>query len=178
MEVEYQLTHDDLYAFQWRAVFESPRGRRARRLVYLGWLLAIVLYAFVPAIGPHGITLSRVSLTFIVTSMLIVSVLQWSLDRWLVRRAIRQLLKDERPDRGQLGRHRLILDEDGLTESTAVGESRTRWAGVDRVEQNREYIYIYTSPAAAHVVPKRAFSTPEQAEVFYRLSRARRQSAG
>ena len=118
------------------------------------------------------------SLTFIVTSLLIVSVLQWSLDRWLVRRAIRQLLKDERPDRGQLGRHRLILDQDGLTESTAVGESRTRWAGVDRVEQNREYIYIYTSPAAAHVVPKRAFSTPEQAEAFYRLSQARRQSAG
>lgn len=178
MEVEYELTRDDLYAFQWRAVFESARGRRARRLVYLGWLLAIVLYAFVPAIGPHGITLSRVSLTFIVTSLLIVYLLQWILDHWLVRRTIRQLLADERPDRGQLGRHRLMLDEDGLTENTAVGESRTRWAGVDRVEQSRDYIYIYTSPAAAHVVPKRAFANPEAADAFYRLSEARRQAAG
>ena len=178
MEVEYELTRDDLYAFQWRAVFESPRGRHARRLVYLGWLLAIVLYAFVPAIGPHGITLSRVSVTFIVTSLVIVYLLQWSLDRWLVRRAIRQLLETERPDRGQLGRHRLLLDEDGLTERTAVGESRTRWAGVDRVEQSRDYIYIYTSSAGAHVIPRRAFASPEQADAFYRLSQARRQSAG
>ena len=177
MEVEYELTRDDLYAFQWRAVFESPRGRHARRLVYLGWLLAIVLYAFVPAIGPHGITLSRVSLTFIATSLIIVYLLQWILDHWLVRRTIRRLLEDERPDRGQLGRHRLMLGEEGLIESTAVGESRTSWAGVDRVEQSREYIYIYTSPAAAHVVPKRAFANPEQADAFYRLSETRRQAA-
>jgi len=178
LQVEYDITRDDLYAFQWRAAFRSATGRRARRAVYLGWLLAIVLYAFLPAIGAHGITLSRVSPTFIVISLLVVFLLQWTLDRWLVRRAIHQLLEDERPDRGQLGRHRLILDEEGLTESTAVGESRTRWAGVDRVEQSRDYIYLYTSPAAAHVVPKRAFPDAEQADAFYRLSEARRQAAG
>jgi hypothetical protein len=178
LDVEYDITRDDLYAFQWRAAFRSATARRARRAVYLGWLLAIVLYAFLPAIGPHGITPSQVSLTFIVTALVIVFLLQWSLDRWLVRRAIRQLLKDERPDRGQLGRHRLTLGEEGLSESTAVGESRTTWAGVDRVEQNRDYIYIYTSPAAAHVVPKRAFGSVEQADAFYRLSEERRKAAG
>ena len=120
----------------------------------------------------------RVSFTFIVVSLLVTFLFQWCLEQWLVRHAIRQLLKDERPDRGQLGRHRLVLGEDGLTESTAVGESRTSWSGVDRVEQSADYIYIYTSPAAAHVVPKRAFPNPEQAEAFYRLSQARRQAAG
>ena len=40
MEIEYELTPDDLYAFQWRAVFLSPRGRRVRRTVYLLWVLA------------------------------------------------------------------------------------------------------------------------------------------
>ena len=178
MEVDYEITRDDLYAFQWRAVFQSARGRRARRMAYVGWLLAIGLFAIVPAIGPHGITLSRVSLTFIFISLLVVFLLQWCLERSLVRHAIRQLLKDERPDRGQLGRHRLVLGDEGLTESTAVGESRTRWAGVDRVEQTPDYIYIYTSPAAAHIVPKRAFPNPAQADAFYRLSQTRRQAAG
>ena len=175
MEVEYELTRDDLYAFQWRAVFESARGRRARRTAYLLWLLAILLFAIVPAIGRDGISLSRVSLTFILVSLLFAFLFQSCLERWLVAHAIRQMLKDERPDRGQLGRHRLTLDEDGLAESTAVGESRTRWAGVHRVEQSPDYIYIYTSSAAAHVVPKRAFSSPEQAEAFFRLSQTRRQ---
>jgi hypothetical protein len=33
MEVEYELTLDDLYAFQWRAVYASPRSRRSTRKV-------------------------------------------------------------------------------------------------------------------------------------------------
>jgi hypothetical protein len=178
VEVEYELTRDDLYAFQWRGVFESPRGRRARRTAYLGWLIAVVLFAIVPAIGADGFTISRVSFGFIAVTLPVVFLLQWCLERWLVRRAIRQLLEEERPDRGQLGRHRLVLDEAGLSESTAVGASRTAWAGVDRVEQNREYIFIYTAPVAAHVIPKRAFLDPQQAEGFYQLSRTRKAAAG
>ena len=76
----------------------------------------------------------------------------------MTRRLIRQLLKDEKPGRGQVGRHKVVLSDAGVVESTDVSESRTSWAGVDRVEQNAEYIFIYTSPAAAHVIPKRAFS--------------------
>jgi hypothetical protein len=178
VEVEYELTRDDLYAFQWRGVFESPRGRRARRTAYLGWLIAVVLFAIVPAIGADGFTISRVSFGFIAITLPVVFLFQWCLERWLVRRAIRQLLEEGRPDRGQLGRHRLVLDEAGLSESTAVGASRTAWAGVDRVEQNRDYIFIYTAPVAAHVIPKRAFLDPQQAEEFYQLSRTRKAAAG
>jgi YcxB-like protein len=178
LEVDYEITLEDLYAFQWRAAFQSARARRARRVPYLLWLLAILLWSIVPAIGPHGLTLSRVNVTAMLISLVVVFVLQWCLERWLVRHAIRQLLEDERPDRGQLGRHRLVLTEEGLTESTAVGETRTRWSGVDRVEQSADYIYIYTSPAAAHVIPKRAFPAAEGAEAFYALSQARRQAVG
>ena len=104
-----ELTRAVLYAFQWRAAFQSARSRRARRVPSLLWLLAILLWAIVPAIGPDGFTLSRVSFTFIVVSLLVTFLFQWCLEQWLVRHAIRQLLKDERPDRGQLGRHRLVL---------------------------------------------------------------------
>ncbi|MFL5496895.1 MAG: YcxB family protein [Gemmatimonadales bacterium] len=174
LEIEYEITREDLYAFQWRSVFGSPRGRRARRNVSLGWLLAVVLMAIVPAIGADGFVISRVSFTFIAIAVPVVFLFQWCLERWLARGAIRQLLNQERQDKGQLGKHRLVLDEEGIRESTAVGESRTRWAGVDRVEENADYIFIYTTPAAAHVIPKRAFTDPQQAEAFYQLSRARK----
>jgi hypothetical protein len=177
MEVEYELTREDLYAFQWRAAFESPRGRRIRRWVYLGWLLAIVLFAIVPAIGPDGFVLSRVSFTFIVVAFPIVALAQWFLERRLMGRLIRGLLEEEKPGRGQLGKHRLALSEDGIVESTAVGESRTSWAGVDRVEQNSDYIFIYTSPAAAHMIPKRAFRDLQEADAFYQLARTRKAAA-
>lgn len=178
MEVEYELTPDDLYAFQWRAVFVTPRGRHARRTVYLLWVLAVLLFAIVPAIGADGFAISRVSLTFMVVAIPIVFLFQSFLDRWLVRRVILRLLDDEKPGRGQLGMHRIVVSQDGLIESTAVGESRTSWGGVDRIEQDQHYIFIYTSPAAAHVVPKRAFRNPQEADAFYQLSRAGKEAVG
>jgi hypothetical protein len=153
------------------------RGRRARRWVYLGWLLAIVLFAIVPAIGPDGFVLSRVSFTFILVAFPVVAFAQWFLETRLMRRAIRRMLEEERPGRGQVGKHRLALSEDGIVESTAVSESRTSWAGVDRVEQNSDYIFIYTSAAAAHMIPKRAFRDLQEAEAFYQLARARKTAA-
>ena len=103
---------------------------------------------------------------------------QWCVERWVMRRLLRQLLKDERPGRGALGPHRVVLSDYGVTESTSVNETRTAWAGVDRVEQNPDYIFIYTSPAAAHVIPRRAFGSPQEAEAFYQLARSRSEAAG
>jgi hypothetical protein len=177
MEVEYELTLDDLYAFQWRAIFASPRGRRATRRVYLLWLLAVLLFAAVPAIGADGFVISRMNFTFLVVAFPIVVLAQWFLERRLMRRAILQLLKEEKPGKGQLGKHRMVVSEDGVIESTAVAESRTSWAGVDRIEQNPDYIFIYTAPVAAHVIPKRAFRDTQEAEAFYQLCRTSKEAA-
>jgi hypothetical protein len=69
------------------------------------------------------------------------------------------------------------LNEAGLVESTAVGESRCSWAGVDRVEHDQQYIYIYTAPHAAHIIPKRAFNNLHEAESFYQLAKVSKKSA-
>jgi hypothetical protein len=177
MEIEYQLTPDDLYAFQWRAVFNSSITQRAGRKVYAYWFLALLLIAVLPAIGPDGFVISRVSFTFLLVAFPAVALAQWYLTRRLMRRAILQLLKQEKPDKGHLGRHRIVLSDDGVVETTAVGESRTSWAGVDRIEQNPEYIFIYTSPPSAHVVPKRAFGNVQEAEGFYEFGRVRKEAA-
>jgi hypothetical protein len=178
VEVEYELTRDDLYAFQWRGVFLTPRGRRTRRNTYLTWVLAILIFAAVSAIGADGFVISRVSFTFILVAISIAFLFQWCLERWLIRRAILRLLEDEKPGKGLLGRHRIVLSQDGLVESTPFGESRTSWAGVDRVEQDQHNIYIYTSLAAAHVIPKRAFRGPQETDAFYQFSRAGKEAAG
>jgi len=177
MEVEYEITRDDLYAFQWRAAFHSPFARRVTRRVYLGWFLALLLLAIMPAIGSDGFVVSRISFTFLIISFPIAILVQHYLGRWLMRRALLRLLRDEKPDRGQLGRHKVALIRDGVVESTTVGESRTSWAGVHRVEQNAQYIFLYTSAAAAHVIPKRAFKDSEEAERFYQLGKASKEAA-
>jgi hypothetical protein len=174
MEVEYELTRDDLYAFQWRAAFSSGIGKRARRWAYLAWFVAIVLFAILPAIGADGFVISRISFKFILVAYPIAALGQWFFETRLTRRLILRLLKDEKPGRGQLGKHRLAMNEEGIVESTGVNQSRTSWIGVDRVEQNADYIFIYTSPHAAHMIPKRAFRDPQEAEAFYQFARTRK----
>jgi hypothetical protein len=167
MEVDYVLTAEDLYAFQLRAVQRSPITKRTRRNTYSYLFVALLLFAIVPAIGADGFVISRVSFGFLIIGYAVVASLTWFLEKRMTRRAILQLLKAEKPDKGQLGRHTVKLDETGVVESTVVGEQRTSWAGIDRVEQDPDYIFIYTAPAAALVIPKRAFDSTLDAENFY-----------
>ena len=146
-------------------------------MTYLLWALAVLLFAIVPAIGADGFVISRVSFTFIFVAFSIFFLFQWCLERWLIRRTILRLLEDEKPGKGLLGRHRILLSKDGLIDSTAVGESRSSWAGVDQIEQDPHNIYIYTSLAAAHVIPKRAFKDLEEADAFVQFSRAGKEAA-
>jgi len=168
MEVDYQLTREDLYAFQWRAAYLSADSRRFRRRSYVYLLVPLLVIGLLPSIGGSspGIV---VSLVFVLTVVPILAALYWMIHRRLLRRAILGLIEKERADGGQLGSHRIVLGDDAIIASTAVSETRTSWAGVDRVEQDTAYIYIYTSPLAALVIPKRAF-TSSKADEFYALA--------
>ena len=117
LEVEYELTPDDLFAFQWRAAFDSPLGRRTTRKAYLGWFLALLLFSIVPAIGPDGFVISRIDFKFLLIAFPIVILAQHFLGRWLMRRAILRLLGNEKPGKGHLGRHKVVLTEGGVVEN-------------------------------------------------------------
>jgi len=69
------------------------------------------------------------------------------------------------------------LNEAGLVERTVVNESRHSWTGVDRVEHDQKYIYVYTAPHAALIIPKRAFNNLQEAESFYQLAKISKQAA-
>ena len=170
MDVEYEITPDDLYAFQLRAVQKSPMVKRTRRNTYIALLLAILVFAIVPAIGPGGFDRSRISLGFFSYFFVLVATLTWFFEKRITRRGILDLIRQEQPDKGQLGRHKLKLDETGLVESTAVGESRILWSGVHRIEHDPDYIYIYTAPSAAHLIPRRSFNSENEAEQFLQLA--------
>jgi hypothetical protein len=151
--------------------------KRTRRNAYLALLLAILILTILPAIGRDGFDASQVSVGFFFYFFAFVAALTWFLDRRMTRRGIHDLIKQEKPEKGQLGRHKVKLDESGLVESTAVGEARTFWRGVDRIEHDPNYIYIYTAPSAAIVVPRRSFNSVADAEQFLQFAVAARTAA-
>jgi YcxB-like protein len=169
MDVEYELTPDDLYAFQWRAAYRSPNSRRIRRRGYLYVLLPLLVIGLLPSVGPGGIRIARINLLFLVIVLPIVAGLYWIFVRRTLELAIRKEIAKEAPEKGRLGRHRVVLSSAGIDETTAVGQTVTRWAGVDRIEEDEHYIFIYTAPSAAHIIPKRAFAG-SRAEDFYDIA--------
>src|SRR5215212_12127997 len=98
MDVEYQLTPDDLYAFQWRAAYVSPKSRRARRISYLYLFIPFLIMALLPMIGPEP----RAPVVWVSVAMLamvfpIVAVAYAIIYRRLLQRAILKLVAAERP---------------------------------------------------------------------------------
>jgi hypothetical protein len=173
MEIDYELTKDDLYAFQWRGAYTSPRARRMMWKTYLYWFIALFLLSILPAIGADGFSLSLVNISILLVTFPLVVLATWFLTRRGLRSHILQLLKDEKPEKGQLGMHRVVLEDSGIVETTAVNETSTAWAGIDRIEQDSDYIFIYTSQIQAHIIPKRAFKDAAEAEAFIEFSKAR-----
>jgi len=176
VQVEYEITTDDLYHFQWRANFHSRSAKRTKLKHLLYLFLIFIALTLLPAFGSDDFEISQISIWWFLPFPVFV-VIFWIVERRQTRHAILELLKEEKPGRGQLGTHKVILNEAGLVESTAVGESRCSWAGVDRVEQDQQYIYIYTQPHAAHIIPKRAFNNLHEAESFYQLASVNKQAA-
>jgi hypothetical protein len=177
MRVDYQLTAEDLFAFQWRAAYRSATARKVRRNSNLVFFAAFLLVAVTPTLGSGGFSPPLISWILLGIVYPIFAGLFWVIERWLSRGTILSLVGKERPEGGQLGRHAVELTAEGVIESTAVGESRTTWSGVHRVEKDDDYLYVYVAASSAHVIPRRAFASGED-EKFYELARSRAEATG
>jgi len=172
IEVEFQITREDLFAFQWRAA-------TWRRMRLAGSDLAMLAAALVVmgllTNGRDAFRLGWVSVLINMSGALVfvatVAVVLAYMNRRSARRALRAMIDDEKADGGSLGTHRIVLTEQELIETTAVAESRRAWTGMDRVEQDDGYVFIYTGPHAAHIVPKRAFADAAGATRFYETAK-------
>jgi hypothetical protein len=176
MEIEYELTKEDLYAFQWRSAFTSSRARRQGWKPYAFLFIFLLLVCLLQSCGPDGFNFSLLNFAVLLVVFPVVALVTWLTTRIMVR-FIKNTLKEEKPERGQLGKHKVVLSETGLVESTVVNESSRTWAGIDRIEQDSNYIYIYVAPMQAIIIPKRAFKDAAAAEAFLEFSKAKSAAA-
>jgi hypothetical protein len=90
--------------------------------------------------------------------------------RWVIKRNTRKIYS-ESESKGVLGNHFIAIGPEGVRERSAVGESTTAWDGIERIEDDERYLFLYTGPLQAHVVPKRAFASGPEADAFLQLAR-------
>ncbi|SHF32730.1 YcxB-like protein [Seinonella peptonophila] len=71
------------------------------------------------------------------------------------------------PNKLELGPHTVKIDGEGLTYQSPVSNGFTQWSGLERIERNKQYFYVFINPIMAHIIPIRAFSSSNEAEQFY-----------
>jgi hypothetical protein len=172
MEIEYDLTEEDLVAFlrYMRAHPSTPGGGVQKRsnpwLLILFLLLlggaAVIAYVNTPGIlgGPGGYFLSF-ALGCVVTLFFIRS-------KASPRAFVRQALKDEPLAFQDL---RFTLSPQGVTQSSFFGAHTRYWRGVRRIAATADHVFFYISKTVAFCVPNRAFASERDFQVFVETAR-------
>ena len=180
MTAEYEITKDDLIAFNLYHNRHSPTARRQylRSWFYFPfiWLL-ICIGIWYLADKERGAPLQ----TFLDLLPLFSGVPLYLLFfPWGYRRKLRKIVDgmvSEGQNRGLFSRHHITLSPEGVTVITADGQVSTTWRAVERVAVADGRAFIYTSAMAAVIVPGRAFAGPTEFEDFVSTAREHHEKA-
>ncbi len=169
MIAEFELTKDDLTAFN---LFHNAHSPTARRLFYRSlilppaiWLLfCIGLWYLVDQ--KRGTPLR----TFLDLLPLFCGVPVYLLFfPWLYRRKTRRIVAamvSEGENKSLFGWHRVSITADAVTAEHEFGTSSASWESVEKVVTTDDYLYIYINALAAIIVPRRAFGDTSDFDGF------------
>jgi hypothetical protein len=88
---------------------------------------------------------------------------------WFYRLRVRRMCEGmfrEGANSNVIGPRRVTLLPEYLVYSTPMSQTITRWAGMERVLQEKEVIYLLLANVTAIPVPRRAFATDDQFQQF------------
>jgi YcxB-like protein len=171
--IDYEMTPEDLAAFNFVAATTSQAKRKSSRavrvmgmlagVVPLFWIMALLKMA--PVTSFMGAALGFAVLISLFGSLLgFVRVYFSTLDR-------QQLELFGHPENANaLGRRRIWIAPGGVHELTPTSQSMTRWQGVTRIESRPEALYLFTAGFSASIVPRRAFSENALFEQFAKVA--------
>lgn len=169
MEIEATITIDDVQALMLHHARTSPVMRRKRLIwgviVPVCWCLAWL--AAVMSTGAFW-TSARALLPLLIGAPF----LAWVIWRSPVRGAKAVATQhDYAKESGMLGKRRVSLTPQGITESGEFGESTTRWSALNKIDTTDTHAFFYNSELTAIVVPVRAFKSAEEFERFVQAAR-------
>ena len=162
-ELDYLVTADDIAYLNHYHTQRSPILRRQRRVV--GAVTAILgIFGFLGFL-PLGGVLPLMMMIMALIGVFVAAGVRKTPTRQHVER-VRKLF-DEGRNRALFGHHHIRLLQDHLEVSTEFSRGEVKWEGVERVEHDENYVFIYISALNAYVINKRYFPGEEHAQAFF-----------
>jgi hypothetical protein len=88
---------------------------------------------------------------------------------WAYRRKLRKHIADmvgEGLNRRLFSHHCVTITADGVSDTGEFGLTSTNWRAVEKIPATEEHAYIYTNALSAIIIPRRAFTSPSEFEMF------------
>lgn len=166
MELTYDLTKEDYLAFQLHTAKQSETVKRALIMQRMMGPVLFLLFTLVVSWVTEEWLLG-LFITFAVASVLWV-ILYPKFFYGYIKRNVNKMLNESRKG-NMFGLHTLVMDKKGFTEKNRAGEKKTNWAGIERIDEDEAYFFLFTSIVEAYIIPKRSFKNAERQEEFKTL---------
>lgn len=165
MNIEYELTHNDIIEFNLFHMSHSPNMRRqtlyTRALLSL--LVIIMIFSSLYFVLRISMLISFIGCTFggVFYFFIYPFVHEESVIRYLKK------MLSEGDNKTVLGHRIISLFPDGIFFKSQTEESKLNWSAIDKVVQNEKFIFLYTSSTNAVPIPKKCFSSIKSQQDFF-----------
>jgi YcxB-like protein len=182
MEVEYELTPEDIRAFQryhQKHPLVPPKGRLIAFFVWIVFLVGTAGFLMLPRqifLPELDVLLGLVPGAAVGMLLTLVGLSLYA--RFIQSNAIRKTLQEGRNEEKSLGWRRLSIDPHAIRTASAFSSSSFFWEGLDAVVATDDYAFLYITTRMAHVIPRRAFPDDRAFDDFVEMARRYRRMGG
>jgi YcxB-like protein len=177
MEVEYELTPEDLIAFQ-RYHRQHPSTSKSSRNTLVSFIVWIVVFAGVFALVSARDLFNDPIADYLCSQLpgagvgAAVAFLGIILLAKLTKKnALQKALREGRNAEKMLGKRRVVLDGQGAYTATEYFTTTFFWKGIDKIATTNRHVFFYISTATAYIVPARAFPDRRAFAAFVEAAR-------
>lgn len=163
IEVEYQLTVDDLVAFNRTVAIDNKSDSVGFSFVQFRGpiIVALLLIALCFVVPPKGVIAVWFISGFLTCSLFILMV-AFVLRARSFNFCFKRMLVSE-----NISKRNLAIDSDHIKESTKYSHYTVHWSGIEKVQKVQDQIFLYITNVSALIIPKRAFADEVAFERFY-----------
>ena len=172
MKIEYEFTRDDFIKFNQYYCFQFNKNRVRVRLlrILIGvlWGLVFIFIILMAIKGDLRFTSDYFIVIFLLLLLSIVAVFLKQIFMLLIKWTVIRQLKTGK-NKNLIGSKQLEILPEFIVEETECSKLIINWNGIERIEKNNDYIYIYTSSVSAVIIPNRVFNSNKEYEEYYNL---------
>ncbi|AGA67927.1 hypothetical protein Desdi_0381 [Desulfitobacterium dichloroeliminans LMG P-21439] len=159
MEITYSLSEEDYLKFNLFHIKNSEPAKQAlKKQRFLGPVIFMAFAAFLSLTGNRPT--EEVFIVFALLSVLWFIYYPKYFYRYVTRNS-KTLLRAGRND-DLFCEHHMDLADEGIVDTTARGETKLNWAGIQAIREDEDNLYLYNSSISAYILPKRDLDNPDE----------------